>query len=342
MPNLIIQIPCFNEETTIQQTLQDLPRQIDGIDKILVLIIDDGSTDRTAEISLISGADFVVQHPYNRGLAKAFMTGIQTSLALGADIIVNTDADNQYPGRYIPELIQPILAGNASLVIGDRQVHQVEHFSPIKRLLERLGSWVMRLVSQTNVNDAPSGFRAYSRYTALHLQVFNRYSYTLETLIQAGREKIPIAQIPIETNAPTRESRLHKGLLHFIWRQTGTIIRSYVLYQPLQTFILLSIPFLFSSLILIGRFIILSLMQLGGIARYIQSVSIGGTLGVVGFILMLIGLIADAVRTNRQIMEEITVNLRTTAQISAETTNFNGCKIYRSVRRSGPVKDEVK
>jgi len=256
MTKLIIQIPCYNEQGTIANTLADIPRVIDGVDELEILLIDDGSTDDTARVGLENGATYVIQHPTNRGLARAFVTGVQTALALGADIVVNTDADNQYPGHYIPSLIAPILAQQADIVIADRQVDKNMNFSPLKRVLELLGSWFMRVVSGTDAPDAPSGFRAYSRYAALHLQVFNRYSYTLETLIQAGKERLRLEHLPIVTNPTPRPSRLHKGILNFIWRQSGTIIRSYVLYQPLKTFLLASIPFLLSSLILIGRFCI--------------------------------------------------------------------------------------
>jgi glycosyltransferase involved in cell wall biosynthesis len=324
---LVIQIPCYNEALTIKETLAELPKEIPGVDKIIVLLVDDGSTDETDRIGLENGADFVIRHPYNRGLAKTFMTGIQTSLALGADIIVNTDGDNQYPGRYISELVKPILEDRACIVIGDRQVDQNQHFSPIKRRLESLGSWLMRVISKTNVSDAPSGFRAYSRFAALHLQVYNQYSYTLETLIQAGKEHIAITQIPIKTNPATRPSRLHKGLLNFIWRQSGTILRSYVLYQPLKTFTQVSVPFLLTSVILLGRFLILYLMNQTGIGRYTQSVSIGGTLGIFGILLFMIGLIGDAVRTNRQAMEEILAFQRNSQHIDEDSREFIGCKL---------------
>lgn len=327
--HLLIQIPCYNEERNIAQTLADLPTQVAGISRITKLIIDDGSRDSTAAVAIASGADYVIQHPYNQGLAKAFMTGIQTSLALGADIIVNTDADNQYPGRYIADLVKPILTGEAAIVIGDRQVHRVEHFSTLKRVLEQLGSWFMRQVSGTDVKDAPSGFRAYSRYSALHLRVFNRYSYTLETLIQAGREKVPIAQIPITTNPPTRESRLHRGILSFIWRQTGTIIRSYVLYQPLKTFLLLSLPFIFASAVLTTRFFYFYVSHQAGVGRYIQSVSLGGALGIFGIVLLVVGLLGDATRTNRQMIDELITALRADLTINQTDTKFNGYSLLR-------------
>ncbi len=329
MTKLVIQIPCFNEAASIAGTLRDLPKSIPGIDEINVLVIDDGSQDNTAQTALENGADFVIQHPVNRGLARAFITGIQTSLALGADIIINTDADNQYPGRYISELVSPILAGAANIVIGDRQVNKNQHFSPLKRRLEALGSWLMRKVSDTDVPDAPSGFRAYSRFAALRLQVYNQYSYTLETLIQAGRDRMKLTHLPIETNPTTRPSRLHKGIFNFIWRQSGTIIRSFVLYQPLKTFALVSIPFLLSSLILIGRFLYYYLLHQTSVGRYAQSVSIGGTLGIFGILLLMIGLIGDAVRTNRQMMEEIMIYQRDSQRLTDHHTEFQGCRLLK-------------
>ncbi len=329
MTKLIIQIPCFNEQETIASTLADIPRQIDGVDELEILLIDDGSTDDTARIGLENGAAYVVQHPSNRGLAKAFVTGVQTALALGADIVVNTDADNQYPGHYIPSLIAPILAQQADIVIGDRQVDKNTNFSPLKRMLESLGSWSMRVVSGTDAPDAPSGFRAYSRYAALHLQVFNRYSYTLETLIQAGKERLRLGHLPIVTNPTTRPSRLHKGILNFIWRQSGTIIRSYVLYQPLKTFLLASVPFLLSSIILIGRFLYFYITNQSGVGRYIQSVSIGGTLGIFGLMLVTMGLLGDAIATNRQMMEEVVVRQRDEFRVTSGTKAINGCRLLR-------------
>ncbi len=326
MTTLVIQIPCFNEESILARTLADLPRLIDGIDRIVVLVIDDGSIDRTVEVALASGADYVIKHKQNQGLAKAFITGIRTSLALGADIIVNTDADGQYPGKYISDLIQPIYNQKADLVIGDRQVSNNEHFPLYKRLLERLGSWVVRKLSDTTAPDAPSGFRAYSRYAALRLQVYNSYSYTLETLIQAGKEKMALVNLPITTNPAYRPSRLHKGIFHFIWRQGGTILRSYVLYQPLNTFITLGSPFLLVSFILITRFIVLYLTNQSGIARHIQSVSIGGTLGIFGAILVLLGVIGDAIRTNRKVMEELLIHERDKQRIVLPVSEVNGCQ----------------
>jgi glycosyltransferase involved in cell wall biosynthesis len=330
MPKLIIQIPCFNEEKTLPVTMAELPRELAGFSKVEWLVIDDGSSDRTAQVALECGADYVVRHRRNRGLARAFMTGLTAALALGADVIVNTDADNQYPGKCIPELVSPILSGGADLVIGDRQAGTNIHFSPIKRFLESLGSWMIRRISQTDAPDAPSGFRAYSRYAALRVQVYSEYSYTLETLIQAGRERMSIAHIRIQTNPTLRPSRLHKGILNFIWHQSGTIIRAYTLYRPLETFVSLGIPFLFTGAALIGRFLYHYFMRETGLGRYSQSVSIGGTLTMFGLILIFLGLLGDSVRANRAVMEEILVHQREHMIVTNEPIlEINGDPILR-------------
>ncbi|MGE5251528.1 MAG: glycosyltransferase family 2 protein [Bacteroidota bacterium] len=340
---LVIQIPCYNEAQTLAETIHDLPRSLPGVDRILVLVIDDGSRDQTAQVALQSGADYVVRHRQNRGLAHAFMTGLKTALALGADIIVNTDADHQYPGRYIPQLIAPILSGRADLVIGDRQPGSNVHFSPIKRMLETLGSWVLRRLSQTDTPDAPSGFRAYSRFAALRMHVYNDYSYTLETLIQVGRERLALEHLPIETNPTLRPSRLHKGILNFIWKQTGTIVRSYILYQPLQSFSMLGIPFLLVGVFLLLRFLYFYVTGDSGISRHVQSVSIGGTLTIFGMFLVVLGLLGDAVRANRKIMEEILVRLRDESSLRQDAgLEMNGTIILRpepGVEEQEPVRE---
>jgi glycosyltransferase involved in cell wall biosynthesis len=328
---LVIQIPCFNEAQTIGITLADLPRSIPEIDRIIVLIVDDGSNDGTTEIALKNGADYVVRHRQNRGLSRAFLTGLQTALSLGADIIVNTDADNQYPGHYIADLVRPILREEADLVIGDRQPSKNEHFSPFKRWVERLGSWAVRIVSNTDVPDAPSGFRAYSRYAALRMQVYNSFSYTLETLIQAGKERMRILHVPIVTNASLRPSRLHKGILNFLWHQGDAILRSYTLYEPLRTFTILGVPFLLLGAFLLGRFVVLHVMGLSGVARHIQSVTIGGALLIFGLLLVLLGLLGDALRANRQALEEILTHLR---DQPPEKISGSGDKILGSTIRS--------
>ena len=326
---LVVQIPAYNEAGQLPVVLSEIPRQFSGVDEVIVLVIDDGSTDNTAKVALENGADYVLRHRRNRGLSRAFISGVQFALALGADIIVNTDADNQYPGSEISKLIAPILADQADLVIGDRQTLANEHFTKGKRLMEHLGSSIMRQVSKTDVPDAVSGFRAFSRYAALRFQVYNPYSYTLETLIQAGKGLMKIESVPIETNSALRESRLHKGIFNFIWRQGGVIIRSYVLYQPLRTFISTGSVFLLAGLILLGRFLISYLfLDLG--SRYIQSVSIGGTLLTAGITLIMFGFLGDAVRANRQVAEETMISQRDQARLPqpADLREFQGHPIY--------------
>jgi len=294
-------------------------------------VIDDGSDDGTAKVALEHGADYVLRHRRNRGLSRAFIDGIQFGLALGADIIVNTDADNQYPGQQIEKLIQPLLEDKADLVIGDRQTLDNKNFSPFKRFMEHLGSSVIRRVSNTTVPDTVSGFRAFSRYAALRLQVYNPYSYTLETLIQAGKGLMKIVHVPIDTNPATRASRLHKGMFNFIWRQGGAIIRSYVLYQPLRTFVSIGSLLLLAGLILLGRFLVSYLFFEQG-SRYIQSVSIGGTLLTAGITLTMFGFLGDAMRANRQISEENMIHQRDSAQIDDRDNlrEFCGHPVYSS------------
>ena len=240
---LIVQIPCLNEAETLPQTVADIPHHMSGVDEIELLVIDDGSTDRTIEVAQSVGVEHIVSHPGNKGLAAAFQTGLDTCLQLGADIIVNTDGDNQYPGRYIPDLIAPILRGEADIVVADRQTDKIEHFSPTKRLLQRLGSAIVRYVSDTSVPDAPSGFRAFSREAALRLNVLTGYTYTLETLIQAGKKKLTVAHIPITTNPQLRESRLIRNIGMYVTLSARTIVRLFALYEPLRAFTYISLPF---------------------------------------------------------------------------------------------------
>jgi glycosyltransferase involved in cell wall biosynthesis len=332
---LVIQIPCYNEAQILPQALADLPKTIPGVDRIIVLVINDGSSDDTERVALENGADYVLRQRKNRGLARGFMAGLQTALALGADIIVNTDADNQYPGRYIPDLVAPLLAKQADIVIGNRQPAQNQHFSFIKGQLEEFGSYVIRLLSKTDAPDAPSGFRAFSRYAALRTHVYNSYSYTLETLIRAGREQMRIQHLPIETNPSYRPSRLHQGILNFIWRQGGVILRSYVLYQPLRTFLTAGIPFVALGLLFILRFVYLYLIGDSGVGRYIQSVSIGGTLLIFGLLLCTLGLIGDAIRANRQTMEEILIHLRDTAKLPPDGNEYLGSTLLTNETKYG-------
>jgi len=329
MTKLVVQIPAYNEAESLQTVLSEIPRQIDGVDEVIVLVIDDGSHDRTAQVAVENGADYVLRHRRNRGLSRAFISGVQFALALGADIIVNTDADNQYPGSEIPKLIAPILADRADMVIGDRQPLTNPHFPRGKRLMEHLGSFLMRRVSKTNVPDTVSGFRAFSRYAALRLQVYNPYSYTLETLVQAGKGLMKLETVPIQTNPPLRESRLHKGIWNFMWHQGGAIIRSYVLYQPLRTFVSTGSLFLLAGSFLLARFLISYLfLDLG--SRYIQSVSIGGTLLSAGVTLIMFGFLGDAARANRQVAEETMISQRDQTRLSqpSDLREFQGHPVY--------------
>lgn len=333
---LAIQIPAYNEAEHLPAVLAELPRQLPGVEEIIILVVDDGSTDGTSRVALEHSADYVLQHRENRGLSKAFIDGIQFCLALGADIIINTDADNQYPGSQIEKLIEPLLQGRADLVIGDRQTLENKHFSPLKRAMEHLGSRVIRRVSNTDVPDTVSGFRAFSRYAALRLQVYNPYSYTLETLIQAGKGLMKIESVPIETNPATRTSRLHKGMFNFIWKQAGAIIRSYVLYQPLRTFLSIGGVLFLIGAALLGRFLIYYLFLDGG-SRFIQSVSICGTFLVAGITLIMFGFLGDAIRANRQISEENMIALRVNSTISdpAKISEFRGHPVFT---RHNPVR----
>ncbi|RMG97663.1 MAG: glycosyltransferase family 2 protein [Chloroflexi bacterium] len=318
---LIIQIPCYNEADTLPQTVAELPKQIPGVSCIETLVIDDGSTDNTAEVARQLGIDHIIRHRQNMGLARTFQTGLDTCLKLGADIIVNTDADNQYPGRYIPDLVAPIIRQEADIVIGDRQVAQIPHFSPIKKLLQWLGSWMVRTVSGTNVPDAPSGFRAYSQEAALRLNILTRYSYTLETIIQAGKLGLRLVSIPVKTNAPTRPSRLQRNMWHFIKAQTGTIMRLYAFYEPLRTFSYIALPFLLAGIGLLGRFGYFYLIGIRGIGRFAQSVTIGTGLVLVGLIILLFGIQADIASKHRQLTQETLYRLKKMELQQHQTAN---------------------
>ena len=305
---LIIQIPCYNEAESLPITVADLPRHVPGIDCIETLVIDDGSTDGTAEVARSLGINHIVTHRQNLGLARAFETGLEAALRLGADIIVNTDADNQYPGRYIPELVAPVLAGKADIVIANRQIDDIAHFSPIKKFLQKLGSWTVRTVSNTDVPDAVSGFRAYSRDTALRLNILTNFSYTLDTIIQAGKLGLIIQSIPVETNGPIRPSRLQRGMGHFIKAQASTIVRLYAFYEPLRTFTYIALPFILSGLVLWGRFFYAYLTNDGD--RFIQSVIIGTGLLLVGLFIFLFGVQADITSKQRQMTQETLYRLK--------------------------------
>ncbi len=306
---LIIQIPCLNEANTLPAALSDLPRSLPGVDCIETLVVDDGSVDGTAAVARELGVDHVVVHRRNRGLAQAFQTGLDTALRLGADVIVNTDGDNQYPAPEIARLIAPIAEGRADIVIGDRQVETIEHFSPLKKWLQRLGSWTIRNVSGTAVPDAASGFRAYSREAALRINVLSRYSYTLETIIQAGKMGLSIATVPVKTNAPTRPSRLQRSMWHFIKAQASTILRIYAFYEPLRTFSYLAAPFILLGLTLWLRF--LANFFFGpNPDRFVQSVTIGTGLLIVGALIFVLGILADIAGKHRQLTQETLYRLK--------------------------------
>lgn len=307
---LIIQVPCFNEAETLEQTIRDLPKSVPGFDTVEWLVIDDGSRDGTADKATALGVHHVVRHPSNLGLARAFQTGLDCSLRFGADVIVNTDADNQYPGRFIAALTEPIVERRADVVIGNRQTDTIEHFSPIKRFLQRFGTATVRKLSGTEVEDAPSGFRAYSREAALRLAVLSRFSYTLETIIQAGKNGLTIVNVPITTNPPLRESRLHKGTAQFVMRQASTMLALYAFYEPLRTFVLISLPFLLVGGGAWARFIYFHLANESGIARHIQSVTIGTGLLVVGALILLFGLYADIANKHRQLTHLVLYRVR--------------------------------
>lgn len=298
---LIVQIPCFNEQDTLARTVADIPRQIDGVDLVEVLIIDDGSTDRTVEVAGEAGVHHIIRHKANRGLAHTFATGIDACVRLGADIIVNTDGDNQYPGRFIPDLIQPILDGKAEIVVGDRQTAHNANFSPLKRKLQRLGSFVVRQISGTKAPDAVSGFRAISRNAALRLNIVSTFSYTIEMLIQAGNKRMAVASVPIETNAKTRDSRLFSSLSGFIWRSVTTMLRMYAMYQPLRTFFYIGCALSLVGAVPILRFLYLYYQGEGD--GHIQSLVLGGVLLVMGLTTFMFGLIADLISFNRRLME---------------------------------------
>lgn len=308
MTKLIIQIPCYNEEATLGVTLMDLPRQIPGIDKVEWLIINDGSIDKTVEVAKSCGVDHIVNFQHNQGLAKGFMAGIEACLKQGADIIVNTDADNQYSASDIPKLIQPILDGEAEIVVGARSIENIRHFSPTKKLLQKIGSLVVRLASNTNIADAPSGFRAISREAALQLNVFNEYTYTLETIIQAGQKGMTIISVPIKTNGYLRPSRLIKSIPLYIQRSIFTIIRIFMTYKPLKFFTILgAFPFTL-GLILCLRWLIL--FWEGTSRTHIPSLILATIFIVIGFQLFLFGLVADLLSVNRKLLEDIQLKLR--------------------------------
>lgn len=305
---LVIQIPCYNEEKSLPITLNDLPKHIDGIDEIEVLIIDDGSKDRTVEVAKELGVNNFVEMPHNSGLAKAFVAGINKALEIGADIVVNTDADNQYCAADIEKLVKPILAGEADIVIGSRPVSEIEHFSPLKKLLQKLGSGVMRLISSTKVEDAPSGFRAFSRNAAMQLNVFDNYTYTLETIIQAKAKGLILKCVPIRVNPDLRKSKLVRNMFDYIRRSMFTMIRMFIIYRPFRFFaILAGMFFLVGSLIGL-RFLYYFVFESG--AGHIQSLILSAILIITGVQVGVIAVLSELLSINRKILEDIQKRLK--------------------------------
>ena len=305
---LIIQIPCLNEAQTLEIALNDLPKHIDGIDEIEILIINDGSVDNTVEVARNWGVNYVVSFTKNKGLAKGFMAGIDACLRNGADIIVNTDADNQYCGADIEKLVRPILEGKADVVIGERPIDATEHFSPLKKKLQHFGSYVVRVASKTDIPDAPSGFRAFSRDAAMHLNVMNNYTYTLETIVQAGRTSMAITSVPIRTNGELRKSRLFHSMFGYVKRSMLTIVRAFMMYRSLTFFSILGlIPFTLGFALVI-RFLVFFFRGAGN--GHIQSLVFSSTLMLLGFMTFIVGLQADVIANNRKLLEDIQYRVR--------------------------------
>ena len=306
---LIIQIPCYNEAATLPATLKELPRRLTGVDEIEYLIIDDGSSDNTAEVAVLNGVQHVVKLPGHTGLAAGFVAGLDACLKQGADIIVNTDADNQYHAADIQRLIDPILAGQAHLVVGDRGVSSLAAFSPLKRALQGLGSWVVGRAAGVETPDATSGFRAFSREAALRTLVLSEYSYTLETLIQAGVRHIPVKYVPVGVNPQTRPSRLMRSIPHYLSHSSVTILRAYTMYRPLRVFFLMGLALIAGGAVLGFRFLWLRYMTQQSTGN-VQSVILSAVLLIVGMQVLLIGLLADLIAANRKLLEDIHLRLR--------------------------------
>ena len=305
---LIIQIPCYDEEQTLPATLADLPREIPGVDEVEWLVIDDGSSDRTIDVARAHGVDHIVRLTNNKGLAAAFQAGLDASLKLGADVIVNTDADNQYHGGDIPKLLGPILAGEADMVIGDRETDQIEHFSPLKKRLQRLGSAVVRRASGTNVPDTTSGFRAYNREAALQMNVVSKFTYTLETIIQAGKQTVAVDHVPIRTNEQTRESRLFPSTASYVRRNSISIFRIYSLYEPLRVFLAAAILTALAGVFLWVRFLIFVIQ--GDTDGHVQSLILGSTLFIIAVQFAALAVIGDILAGSRVLQQRILERVR--------------------------------
>jgi glycosyltransferase involved in cell wall biosynthesis len=305
---LIIQIPCYNEEQGLAVTLKELPRQVDGFDSVEWLMIDDGSRDGTVEVARTQGVDYIVRFPKNLGLAKAFSAGLEACLRHGADVIVNTDADNQYCAQDIPVLVKPILEGRADIVVGARPIDSISHFSWTRKLLQRLGSWTVRLASNTDIADAPSGFRAFSREAATRINVFDPYTYTLETIIQAGQKNMTILSVPVRVNEELRPSRLLKSIPHYLYRSISTIVRMFVTYKPFRFFMAIGLTFFAVGFIIGLRYLYFYFSGFG--AGRIQSLILASICMGVGFQTILGAFVADLLAVNRRLTEDIQYRVR--------------------------------
>lgn len=317
MTKLIIQIPCYNEEKTLSITLTDLPRELDDVSEVKWLVVDDGSSDRTVQVARDHGVDYIVRHLRNLGLARSFMTGLDACVELGADIIVNTDADNQYCASDIAKLIHPILSGEADIVIGSRPIDTITHFSPAKKLLQNIGSWFVRRVSNTKIRDTTSGFRAFSRTAAMQMHVFNEYTYTLETIIQAGQKGIAIVDVPIRTNEQLRPSRLIKSIPDYLRKSGLTIVRIFMTYQPFIFFLAPGGIFFLLGTSIGLRFLYLFYFTAGG-SGHIQSLILTAILLSLGTFLVITGLIADLISVNRKLLERIDFKVQQMKEIAEE------------------------
>lgn len=320
---LIIQIPCYNEAETLEIALNDLPKKIDGIDEIEYLIINDGSKDATVEVAKKWGVHYVVNFKRNKGLAKGFMAGLDACLRNGADIIVNTDADNQYDGADIEKLVRPILDGKSDIVIGERPIDDTEHFSPLKKKLQHFGSYVVRKASKSDIPDAPSGFRAYSREAAMRMNVINEYTYTLETIVQAGRTKIAQTSVPIKTNPELRKSRLFNSMFGYVKKSMLTILRAFMMYKPMRFFNTVGAIIMTCGVALGIRFLVY--LFIGEGTGHIQSLILTSMLILVGFQTFLIGLQADLIASNRKLIEDVQYHVR--------KMDYDGVKIKDDVEK---------
>lgn len=307
---LIIQIPCLNEEKTLPLVFKKMPKEIQGIDEIETLIIDDGSTDKTVEVAKKLGVNHIISHSQNMGLARSFADGVDACLRLGADIIVNTDGDNQYPQERIPDLVKPIVEGKAEIVVADRQTSKIAHFSSAKKFLQRFGSKVVNMAAGTDIPDAASGFRAYSRLASEQINIITDFSYCMETIIHAGQKRIPITSVPVETNEKTRESRLFKNTREHVVKSGTAIIRAYMMHRPFKIFVRLGLLFGLLGLIPFARYLYLLISTNAVVGDHLQSLILGAVLIIVAFLMIVLGLLADLIKINRKFLEDALERLK--------------------------------